>query len=138
MDNIVKVCADKGEVKRLKYIFSDSLDVDPTFVKYQEEYEYCKKVSGLFESYIEMTPLIENQNAWNMDYWAKIKSDLLKNFSEKRFDFMRKVAKVLYAEKIERIIKERNEEAEKNKQKVEIKSVLEKDTIQRERERERN
>lgn len=107
MHSDVKKYADLGDIKRLKYIFLDSLDVDPTFEDYEEDYEYASKVPGLVEPYEELTPLIDNQSQWNENYWITIKRDLLKNFSIKRFEHMKKVARVIHADKLERIEKER-------------------------------
>lgn len=53
MNTEIKNYADSGDIKSLKYIFVDALDVDPTFVRYEEEYNYCKSVPGLLESHIE-------------------------------------------------------------------------------------
>ena len=44
MNTEIKKYADSGDIKSLKYIFVDSLDVDPTFVRYEEEYNYCKSI----------------------------------------------------------------------------------------------
>ena len=99
-----------NDIKGLRYIFADSLDVDPTFEKYNEDYEYCKGLTGFFESYEELTKLTDDSSKWNKSYWTQLKMDLMKNFSEKRFEHMKKVAKVIYSEKIERLIKKRNED----------------------------
>lgn len=107
MHNDVKQCADSGDIKGLRYIFVDSLDVDPTFEKYREDYEYCQNIPGLFEAHMELFPLTENEKQWNNDYWEKLKIDLLKNFSVRRFQHMMQVAKVVYVEKIKRISMER-------------------------------
>lgn len=111
MHSEVKKCADAGDVKGLRYIFVDCLDVDPTFEKYTEDYEYCRNLAGLFDEYVELTPLVNNQRAWNQEYWEKLKTDLLKNFSVKRFQHMKDVAQIIYADKIEKIKRERDEEA---------------------------
>ena len=55
MNTKIKKYADSGDIKSLKYIFVDSLDVDPTFVRYEEEYNYCKSIPGLIENHIEDT-----------------------------------------------------------------------------------
>lgn len=110
--DVVKASIEKHDIKRLKYIFVDSLDVDPTFEDYKDDYEYCINFPGLglFEQYIEMTPLRENRNFWDITYWKSIKMDLIKNFSQERFRHMVEVAQVVHADKIERIKKERLEE----------------------------
>ena len=48
----VKKCMDEGDITGLRYIFLDSLDVDPTFEKYKEDYEVCRHLDGMFEPYI--------------------------------------------------------------------------------------
>ncbi|MCI9094155.1 MAG: hypothetical protein HFF36_10300 [Coprobacillus sp.] len=103
----VKKCIDTGDIKALRYIFLDSLDIDPTFEKYEEDYNICKNLKGMFEPYIELTPLSKIHSDWNIDYWVKIKFDQKKNFSEKRFNHMKEVAKVVYSQKIERLQAER-------------------------------
>lgn len=107
MNTEIKKLADSGDIKSLKYIFVDSLDVDPTFVRYEEEYNYCKSIPGLLEPYIELTPFRENRVDWNEEYWTSLKMDLLKNFSDKRMTHMRSVAKVFLADKVQRIQGER-------------------------------
>lgn len=107
MNTEIKKYADSGDIKSLKYIFVDSLDVDPTFVRYEEEYNYCKSIPGLLEPHIELTPFRENQADWNEAYWTSLKMDLIKNFSDKRMSHMRDVAQVFLADKVQRILAER-------------------------------
>lgn len=104
----VKRCADHQDIKGLRYIFADSLDVDPTFEKYKEDYEYCKEISGFFEPHKELSGFLADENQWNLQYWDQLKIDLMKNFSKSRFEHMRNVAKVVYADKIQRLIVERD------------------------------
>lgn len=103
----IKKCADNGDIRGLRYIFDDCLDVDPTFEKYKDGWEYCQSVGGLIEPHKELTPFEFNSSRWDEDYWLKLKSDLIKNFSTERFDHMIDVAKVYYAEKIIRLETER-------------------------------
>lgn len=109
MDENIKKYADHGDLERLKYIFVDSLDVDPTFVQYEEGYHYCKSKSGLLEKHMELTPFIYDEAKWTEEYWDKLKDDLLINFSDERMNHMREVAKVLWVEKVERLRRERLE-----------------------------
>lgn len=118
----VKKCADMNDIKGLRYIFIDSLDVDPTFEKYQQDYNYCKGLSGFFEEYTEITNLKQNSSEWNASYWDQLKRDLVKNFSQIRFEHMIQVAKVVYSEKIERLVSERA--AKKAKIETQIESVI--------------
>jgi len=104
----IKKCANNGDIKGLRYIFIDCLDVDPTFEKYRSAYKYCKNIKGLFEDYQDLNGLITDQNKWNQQYWEQLKLDLTNNFSEKRFEHMIKVAKVVYANKISRLLNERS------------------------------
>lgn len=105
----VKKCADSGDIKGLRYIFVDCLDVDPTFEKYKADYDYCKNIPGMFDAHQELNLLTDNEALWNQEYWDQLKMDLMKNFSEKRFSHMITVAKVVYANKISRLMSERNE-----------------------------
>lgn len=114
----IKECVNNHDIKRLRYIFVDCLDVDPTFEKYKEDYEICKRVEGLFEPYTELTPLTQDKTCWDKQYWEQLKIDLLKNFSSKRFEHMVKVAKVVYADKISRLLEERKREQQSQKSEI--------------------
>lgn len=105
----IRKCVDANDIKGLRYIFVDCLDVDPTFEKYRSDYEYCANMDGLFEPYRELTPLSLDKAAWDMNYWEQLKLDLMKNFSQKRFEHMREVARVVYAEKIDKLFREREQ-----------------------------
>ena len=63
----VKKCADRRDIKGLRYIFVDCLDVDPTFEKYKVDYEYCKKIPGMFDAHQELNELVENEKLWDKD-----------------------------------------------------------------------
>ena len=110
MTESIKQWADAGNIKELRYVFLDALDVDPTFEKYVQDWNYCKIVPGFLEEYREMTPLTENSQEWDEVYWGKLKSDLMKNFSEIRFIHMKKVARQIFQEKISRIESERQKQ----------------------------
>ena len=107
MHSDVKKFADNGDLQRLKYVFVDCLDVDPTFEKYEEDFEYVKNVPGLITTNIELTPFRTNQNSWDEDYWIALKKDLAKNFSVERLEHMKAVVKVVHADKLKRILDER-------------------------------
>lgn len=109
MNKEIKLYADNKDLQSLKYIFVDALDVDPTFVRYQKEYDYCKSIPGLLENHRELTAFVYNENLWDDEYWSKLKMDLIENFSDKRFMHMREVAKVYLKDKIDRILVERKE-----------------------------
>lgn len=134
MHEDVRRYADSNDIKGLRYIFVDCLDVDPTFEKYAEDFEYCKKKEGLFEPHRELMLMTENQKLWNDDYWVQLKMDLLKNFSQERFGHMRQVAQVVYAEKIARITKERKERErqleERNRQVMQERGQLQNESPQ--------
>lgn len=115
MDARIKDYADSGNARALKYIFADSLDIDPTFETYADDYEYCKNVNGFIVPYMRLFPLIEDPSEWNESYWARMKVDLINNFSEERFNHMMEVVKVTKKDQIEQIKKQREEMAEKFK-----------------------
>lgn len=104
----VRKCAQARDIKGLRYIFVDCLDVDPTFEKYREDYEYCKSVEGLFEPHQPLGGISDRREEWTAAYWGRLKTDLMKNFSEIRFEHMIKVAQVVYADKISRLLNERS------------------------------
>ena len=108
MHTEVQNCINKKDIKGLRYIFIDCLDVDPTFEKYKEDNIVCKNQMGFFEPYKELSMLTLDTTKWNMQYWERLKLDLEKNFSAKRFEHMINVAKVVYAEKIRRLQRERS------------------------------
>lgn len=103
----VKKCAENHDIKGLRYIFVDALDVDPTFDTYRGDYNYCKTIPGMFDSHKDLTPMVQHKEGWTFGYWKQLKLDLMKNFSEKRFDHMIFVAKVVYSKKIARLTAER-------------------------------
>lgn len=105
-------CAESHDIKGLHYIFVDSLDVDPTFETYREDYEYCKKIDGMFEPHRDISPML-SERYWTPEYWNQLKLDLMKNFSEKRFEHMISVARIVYKDKISRLVAERNQRKEK-------------------------
>ena len=110
MHKQVKEYLGKGDIRGLRYVFLDSLDVDPTFEDYQEDYDNCKKVSGFFDEHQELTP-VADRSQWNNDYWQRLKRDLEKNFSRERFEHMKAVAVVVYADKAARLLNERKKKA---------------------------
>ena len=106
MNEEIKQRADMGDIKRLRYIFWDSLDVDPTFEDYEEEFAYCKKVCCFFEKHRDITPFIKDSSKWNYEYWKLVKKELMENYSLERFEHMRQIAPVVYTEKVKRIREE--------------------------------
>lgn len=113
MHSELKKRADDKDIRWLQYGFADCLDVDPTFEEYKEDFNYCcENVPEMFEKHMELTPRRDNQHSWTDDYWNMLKVDLLENFSRERFEHMRSVAKVVYAEKIARLEQERRQELE--------------------------
>lgn len=128
MDQVIKTYADAGDVNRLKYIFVDCLDVDPTFEEYREDYEYCKKnVPELFVPHMELMPISHNEDDWDEEYWAKLKTDLLKNFSSERFEHMIQTARVIHGEKIKKLINERKSRNLEQRQSSEFQESYSKD-----------
>ena len=103
----VRKCADNHDIKGLRYIFVDALDVDPTFDTYREDYEYCKTIPGMFDEHVNISPVVSDKSRWTTEYWEQLKLDLMKNFSEKRFEHMRLVAQVVYADKVSRLMTDR-------------------------------
>ena len=74
-------------------------------------------MAGFFEPYQELSEMTPDSTRWDMQYWVRLKTDLIKNFSEKRFEHMIRVAKVVYAEKTARLKAERKEQKNRQVQK---------------------
>lgn len=110
IDKIIKDYADNRDRISLKYIFVSALDVDPTFVQYEAGYNYCKSIPGLLESHVELTPFREDKIGWDEAYWTSLKTDLKKNFSDRRMMHMKDVAQIFLADKIADLLKERDVE----------------------------
>ena len=47
----VKQCVERNDLRGLHYIFAEALEADPTFEKYQEDYEYCKKLPVFLKNF---------------------------------------------------------------------------------------
>ena len=124
MHKNVKEHAELGDIKWLKYFFRESLDIDPTFEEYKEDYECASKVPGMIVPYQELTPLTDDQSLWDIDYWIKLKRDLMENFSVKRLEHMKKVARVIHADKLARINSERAEAKTRKREAEERKRLL--------------
>lgn len=97
----VKTAVENSDISSLKYFFCDSLDGDPTFSEYVEDYEYCKSKGILFVSHSELHPM--NCNSVNEEYWVQLKKDFMQNPSVERMEHMREVAKILYSSRIRKI-----------------------------------
>ena len=106
MHESVRQAADKGDRERIKFVFVDCLDVDPTFREYQEDFDYCRK-KGLFDSHQELTKWRASKSEWDENYWFTLKKDFQKNASVERLNHMREVAKVFLADKVKRLEHER-------------------------------
>lgn len=109
MHNNVKLAVDNGDTLSLKYIFCDCLDGDPTFEKYQEDYDYCVRNNALFEAHRELHPMVTSHV--DEEYWVQLKNDFMENPSKERLAHMREVAKILYRDRIARIQAEREQRA---------------------------
>ena len=101
MHNNVKLAVDNGDTLSLKYTFCDCLDGDPTFEKYQEDYDYCVRNNALFEAHRELHPMVTSHV--DEEYWVQLKNDFMENPSKERLAHMREVAKILYSDRIQRI-----------------------------------
>lgn len=112
MHDAIKKYVESQNKLSLKYALADGFDVDPTYEKYEEDLAYCKKnMPDLFEPYTELTLLINDKSQWNEAYWLKLKKDIITNFSEKRFNHMREVAKYVFRSKVSRLENERKANA---------------------------
>ena len=114
LHNALKNNVDKGDIQAVKYVFVDSLDVDPTFGQYADDFDYAKDMPGFIEPHKELTPQ-KTQSEWDSSYWTVLKKDLMSNFSLERFDHMRDVAKSLFKERYDKLTAEREAKAQNDK-----------------------
>ena len=122
MHEDIKKYADEGNTRELKYRFNNSLDIDPTFEKYIDDFEYCK-TKNAFDQHIELTKFDNVSSNWNENYWANLKKDLFENFSQERLEHMIEVANVIYKDKIERLKRERIEAKNKISNNISVQKV---------------
>lgn len=106
MHKDIQTAVDNKDKLSLKYYFCDCLDGDPTFEKYQEDYDYCVRNNALFEAHRELNPMVTNHV--DEEYWVQLKNDFMENPSKERLAHMREVAKILYKDRIARIQAERD------------------------------
>ena len=116
--NDVKKAVENGDVSSLKYFFSDCLDGDPTFVEYEEDYEYCKSQGVFFVPHTELHPM--SCSVVDESYWVQLKKDFMQNPSVERMEHMREVAKILYSSRIRKI---EEDKARKAAKKAEVKQT---------------
>lgn len=127
----VKNYAESGNMRGLHYIFRDALDADPTFEDYLESYRYCENIPGFFEKHREITPFAGKDSWQSTTYWNQLKMDLTENFSRERYEHLRKVAQVYYAEKICTIRLEEEIERQKQKEEIERQKQKQEEEIER-------
>lgn len=101
----------KGGIKRMRYLFRDSTDVDPTFEEYKKVFQLAKQ-HGFVEDHEERTPFkseaeLKTMNSDELiDYYIAIKRDLAENLSEERMDYQIKLSQIIHSEKLKRIKEE--------------------------------
>ena len=99
MHDEVKKAIAQGKGADLRYFFVDSLNIDPTFAAYQEDFDYCRQ-HKVFEPQRTLTPFRSDERSWDKEYWLNLKADLQDNFSEERMRHMIAVARVIYKGKV--------------------------------------
>lgn len=95
-----------NDIIGLRYVLSSALDADPTGLYYAGDVKEIKN-ANMFDKHIDLTPFTNDTSRWDKDYWARLRKDMTKNMSLERWNFMKKVAKVLKADKIKRLNTER-------------------------------
>lgn len=103
MRKIVRNYINGNDLEGLRFVFLDSLDVDPTFDDYRADYDACKDLPGFFAPNENLTPFRENPGDWDENYWQNLKNDLQINFSRERFEHMRAAAPAIFHDKAEQI-----------------------------------
>lgn len=96
----------ENNIRGIRFIISDALDVDPKGLVYAGDIKEIKN-ANMFDKHVELTPFTNDTSHWDRGYWLKLKMDIAKNMSLERWNFMKKVAKVFKADSIKRLKAER-------------------------------
>lgn len=111
MNRTIEEYLNNGAYDKLRYLFANAFDVDPTFESYRADYEVCK--DKVLQPHEELTPFSNDYETWKTArYWGQLKIDLNKNFSEQRFHHLQEVAEVYLSDRIAEIRRKQEAEAE--------------------------
>lgn len=108
-----------GGIKRMRYLFRESTDIDPTFEQYKKVFQLAKQ-HGFVEDHEERTPFkseaeLKTMNSDELlDYYIAIKRDLAENLSEERMDYQIKLAQIIHSEKFKRFKEENKKDNNKS------------------------
>ena len=109
----------KGGIKRMRYLFRESTDIDPTFEEYKKVFQLAKQ-HGFVEEHEERTPFkseaeLKTMNSDELiDYYITIKRDLAENLSEERMDYQIKLSQIIHSEKFKRFKEENKKDNNKS------------------------
>ena len=109
----------KGGIKRMRYLFRESTDIDPTFEEYKKVFQLAKQ-HGFVEDHEERTPFkseaeLKTMNSDELiDYYITIKRDLAENLSEERMDYQIKLSQIIHSEKFKRFKEENKKDNNKS------------------------
>lgn len=108
-----------GGIKRMRYLFRESTDIDPTFEEYKKVFQLAKQ-HGFVEDHEERTPFkseaeLKTMNSDELlDYYIAIKRDLAENLSEERMDYQIKLSQIIHSEKFKRFKEENKKDNNKS------------------------
>ena len=109
----------KGGIKRMRYLFRDSTDVDPTFEEYKKCFQLAKQ-HGFVEDHEERTPFKSDAELKSMnsdellEYYISIKRDLAENLSEERMNYQIKLSQIVHSQKFKRFKEENKKDNSKS------------------------
>ena len=105
--------ANKDEVL-VRIMLKDSMILDPTFTTFDELSVYAsERMESLYVAFDGDT-LNSNESDWDKDFMNLEMVKLMDNFSKERVAFLRKVCKVVYADKYESIAQQNSQTSKPN------------------------
>lgn len=98
-----KNAVSEGKTRLVRIMLKDSLIIDPTFVKFNEMYNFAKdNMEDLLEDFDD-DELDYDKSHWSEDYMNELKVELMGNFSKKRIDHLKQICSYLFKDKVKMI-----------------------------------
>lgn len=98
---------DSKNVRSVRIMLKDSMIIDPTFKEFDERIRYAEtKLPDLYDDH-DGENFSHDLSKWNKDYMNEQMVNLIHNFSKERIEFLKKLCRHIYADKVESIERER-------------------------------
>ena len=99
---------DKGKLMRVRIMLKDSLLLDPSGAQFDEMSRYAeKKMKDLYVEHDDES-LNEDESSWTKDYLNEQMVAVVNNFSKKRINLLKRMVRVLFKDKLNKIKSDRS------------------------------